>query len=79
MEIVIGLLIGLIGGGATAFVIQNVLLKKKKEQIVREAELEGETIKKDKMLQAKEKFFKLKEEHEESIKEKERRAQSLED
>jgi len=79
MEIVIGLLIGLIGGGASAFVIQNVLLKKKKEQIVREAELEGETIKKDKMLQAKEKFFKLKEEHEESIKEKERRAQSLED
>ena len=79
MEIVLGLLIGLIGGGATAFVIQNVLLKKKKEQIVREAELEGETIKKDKMLQAKEKFFKLKEEHEESIKEKERRAQSLED
>jgi ribonuclease Y len=78
-EIVIGLLIGLIGGGVTAFVIQNVLLKKKKEQIVREAELEGETIKKDKMLQAKEKFFKLKEEHEESIKEKERRAQSLED
>jgi len=79
MEIVIGLLIGLIGGGASAFVIHNVLLKKKKEQIVREAELEGETIKKDKMLQAKEKFFKLKEEHEESIKEKERRAQSLED
>lgn len=79
MEIVIGLLIGLIGGGATAFVIQNVLLKKKKEQIIHEAELEGETIKKDKMLQAKEKFLKLKEEHEESIKEKERRAQSLED
>ncbi|MBI1837195.1 MAG: ribonuclease Y [Flavobacteriia bacterium] len=79
MEIVIGLLIGIIGGVGAAFFIQNVLLKKKKEQIVREAELEGETIKKDKVLQAKETFMKLKEEHEESIKEKERRYQSLED
>ncbi len=79
MVIIVGLLIGLIVGGGVAFFIQNVILKNKKQQIIHEAELEGETIKKDKILQAKEKFLKLKEEHEESIKEKERRFQSLED
>ena len=79
MNIVIGLLLGLIGGGAGAYYVQNVLLKKRKEQIVHEAEVQGESIKKEKMLQAKEQFFKLKEEHEASVKEKDRRFQSLED
>jgi ribonuclease Y len=46
---------------------------------VREAELEGENIKKEKILQAKEKFLKLKEEHEVTMKDKERRLQSTED
>jgi ribonuclease Y len=79
MEIVIGLLIGLIGGGIAAFYVQNNLLKKKKEQIIHEAETEAETIKKEKMLQAKENFLKLKEEHETATKEKDRRLQSMED
>jgi ribonuclease Y len=46
---------------------------------LREAELEGENIKKEKILQAKEKFLKLKEEHENAIKDRERRVQSTED
>ncbi len=75
----IGLVIGLAGGGAGVYVLQNVILKNKRSQIVKEAELEGENIKKDKILQAKEKFLKLKEEHENTIKEKERRLQSTED
>jgi ribonuclease Y len=75
----IGLLIGLAGGGAGVYVLQNVLLKNRRDQIIKEAELEGENIKKDKILQAKEKFFKLKEEHENMIREKERRLQSTED
>lgn len=79
MSLLIGLLIGLAGGGVAAFVIQNVILKNKSSQIVREAELEGENIKKEKILQAKEKFLKLKEEHESTMKEKERRLQSTED
>jgi ribonuclease Y len=79
MELVIGLLIGIGGGGAGVFVLQNVILKSKKEQIIREAELEGENLKKDKILQAKEKFLKLKEEHEVTMKDKERRLQSTED
>ncbi len=79
MELVIGLLIGLTGGGVAGIVIQRVVLKGKSTQIIKEAEIEGENIKKDKILQAKEKFLKLKEEHEGAMKEKERRLQSTED
>ncbi len=79
MELVIGLLMGLGGGSVSVFVIQNVLLKNKRSQIIREAELEAENIKKEKILQAKERFLKLKEDHEVAMKEKERRLQSTED
>jgi ribonuclease Y len=79
MSWIIALLVGVAGGGGAVFVLQNVILKGKRDQLIREAELEGENIKKDKILQAKEKFLKLKEEHEVNIKEKERRMQSNED
>lgn len=79
MSIIIGILIGLVGGGASIYVLQNIATKNKKNQLIREAELEGENIKKEKLLQAKEKFLKLKEEHEEAVKERERRIQSNED
>jgi ribonuclease Y len=79
METLIGIIAGLAGGGIAVFLVQNVLLKKRKEQLIREAELEGENIKKEKILQAKERFLKLKEEHESTMKEKERRLQSAED
>lgn len=79
MELIIGSLIGLLAGGIATFVIQSTLLKKRREQIIKEAELEGEAMKKDKIYQAKEKFLKLKEEHESTMKDRERRMQSLED
>jgi ribonuclease Y len=79
MEIVLGLLGGLIGGGVVMAIVQQSLLKSKREKLIKDAELEGENIKKDKLLQAKENFLKLKEEHEGTIKEKERRIQSGED
>ncbi len=79
MMLIIGLLIGLIGGGIVAFYVQNGLLKKKKDQIIHEAEVEAEAIKKEKILIAKENFLKLKEEHETAVKEKDRKLQSLED
>jgi ribonuclease Y len=79
----LGLIIGLAGGAAggvvIAVVVQSVLLKKRKEQILKDAEKEGETLKKDKVLQAKEKFLKLKEDHERNIKDRERKLQSAED
>lgn len=50
--------------------MNNVVLKKKKEQILKDAEKEGENIKKDKIFQAKERFLQLKAEHEQFINDK---------
>lgn len=79
MNLIIGLLIGVIAGGAGVFVLLNTALKSKRGKILKDAESEGESIKKEKILQAKERFLKLKEEHEETIKQRERKLQSLED
>ncbi|MBQ1279498.1 MAG: DUF3552 domain-containing protein, partial [Bacteroidales bacterium] len=71
LTIVILSLCGAIGGAIAAYyVVNNVVLKKKKEQILKEAETEGENIKKEKIFQAKEKFLQLKSEHEQFINEK---------
>lgn len=79
MEMIIGLAGGLVGGAVIAIVIQSVLLKKRKEQILKDAEKEGENLKQNKILQAKERFLKLKEEHETNMKDRERKLQSSED
>jgi len=79
MGLIIGLLIGLIGGSIAVIIVMNTALKTKREKIVKDAENEGESIKKEKLLQSKEKFLKLKEEHEEAIKQRERKLQSIED
>ena len=79
MELVIGLLVGLFGGSLLTFVINQILLKKKRELIIKEAETQGENMKKEKILQAKEKFLALKEEHETLFKDRERKYQSAED
>ena len=79
MDLLIGIGVGLVGGVVVAIIIQNILLKKRKEQILKEAENEGESIKKDKIIQAKEKFLQLKENHEKTIKDRERKLQSAED
>ncbi len=78
-NILLGILVGILGGGGLAFFIQNVILKKRKEQILKDAENEGEAMKKEKILSAKEKFMKLKEEHETAMKDRERKMQSSED
>ena len=51
-------------------VIRKIVLKGQKEEIIRKAELEAESIKQDKIFQAKEKFLQLKSEHEQYINEK---------
>ncbi|MGM0478977.1 MAG: ribonuclease Y [Bacteroidota bacterium] len=79
MDIVIGIAIGAVGGAVIAVIIQNVVLKSRKMQIIKDAENEGESIKKDKIIQAKEKFLQLKENHEKTIKDRERKLQSAED
>ncbi len=61
--IVIGVVAFILGGGLS-FVLWNIALKKKNAAIINEAKTEAEVIKKDKILQAKEKFLHLKSEHE---------------
>ena len=69
----------LIAGVALGLVVQRIMLKSKADNLIREAETKAESIKKDKMFQAKERFLSLKQEHETKIKERERRIQSTED
>lgn len=76
---IIGAVIGVAVGGGATVAIQAVALKKRRAQLIKEAEMEGEALKKTKMIEAKERFLKLKEEHEEAVKERERRVQSNED
>jgi len=75
---------GTIGGGLTAFLCISVLIfgfvvsyvlwqlsfKKKSRKIIDEAEAEAEVIRKEKILQAKERFLQLKSDHEKVITEK---------
>ncbi len=56
----------LVGIGAGWFILQRAT-KKKCNQIIKEAQAEAEVIKKDKILQAKERFLQLKAEHEKEI------------
>ncbi|MFZ5551592.1 MAG: ribonuclease Y [Bacteroidota bacterium] len=79
LSVVIGAGGGLILGGLLVWLLLNSLLKKRREGIIKEAEKEGENLKKDKLLQAKEKFLQLKEEHEKGVIERERKMQSAED
>ncbi len=73
MGTVIALIAGLLGGfGGAYFVLKNST-KKETEKLISDAEKEAEQIKKDKILQAKEKFFHLKSEHEKEILAKDQR------
>lgn len=67
--VIIGSIAFLLGGGIS-FLLWNFALKKKSERMLSEAKSEAEVIKKDKILQAKEKFFQLKTEHEKHINER---------
>ena len=59
----------ILGFGITYFVI-NVVTKNKSQKLIKEAVAEAEVLKKDKILQAKEKFLQLKTEHEKMINER---------
>ena len=76
--VILSLCGALAGFFAAYYVVNNVVLKKKKEQILKEAETEGENIKKEKIFQAKEKFLQLKSEHEQYINEKNKQISEVE-
>jgi ribonuclease Y len=79
LSITIGVVVGAVVGGIGAFAYLNSANSRKKNGIIKEAEKEAEAIKKDKILQAKEKFLQLKEDHEKVINERNRKLQSSED
>ena len=65
-EIVVGIIAFFVGCIITWLVILKAM-KSRSQKIIKEAEAESEVIKKDKILQAKEKFLQLKSEHEKEI------------
>ncbi|MEN6619158.1 MAG: ribonuclease Y [Rikenellaceae bacterium] len=68
MEIILTILLpALAGFGIAYYVGNNILLKKRREEIIKCAEQDGENIKKEKIFQAKEKFLQLKSDHEQQI------------
>ncbi len=69
--VTIGIAIGaaVAAAGLTIFFINSVN-KKRRQNILKEAEAEGEMIKKEKILQAKEKFIQLKSEHDRTVNER---------
>ena len=77
MEIIY-VIIGALGGGALSYFLWDKTLHAKKKKIIEDSETQGDVIKKDKILQAKEKFFQLKNEHEKYINEKNEKANIIE-
>lgn len=68
--IIVAALGGLVLGALVAFMLIKKSNENKANNIIKEAEAEAEVIKKDKILQAKEKFLQLKAEHEKAISER---------
>ena len=62
----------------TYIFVRRILLKGQKDEIIKKAELEAESIKKEKIFQAKEKFLQLKSEHEHFINEKNKQINEVE-
>jgi len=67
IEIIIGVVVGFLGGGGISFFVVNSKNNGKAKLIIEEAQKNAEQIKKEKILQAKERFIELKSEHEKVI------------
>lgn len=76
------MIIGFAAGAVLALVlyiaIRRAVLKGKKEEILEKAEIEGEKIKNERILQAKEKFLSLRSEHEKAVNESNARMRDAE-
>ena len=74
LAIVLSAVISATVGIGTYIVVTNAITKstvrKRREALIKEAEAEGEMIKKEKILQAKEKFIQLKSEHDRTVNER---------
>ena len=79
MYVLVASLAGVAVGGGFTWVVFNNILKNKKEGILAEATKEGDTIKEKKILQAKEKFLEMKNQHENEVRERNKKLQQGED
>ena len=70
LNLFIGVSIGIISGVFIGYFIVNKVINKRQREIIKKAKQEAESIKKDKILQAKEKFIELKAAHEQVIQQK---------
>ncbi len=75
---IIGTVAGFVGGGAVSYLLWDKALKAKKTKLITEAEAEGEVMRKEKILQAKEKYLQLKVEHERISNERNQKILALE-
>src|SRR6201993_4462861 len=79
---IIAISVALIGGLVIGFILANSRLNKtgqqEKENLIKEAELKNEAVKQEKILQAKEKFFQLKTQHDKQVAEKNQELQKRE-
>lgn len=79
---IIFIAVALIGGVVAGFIMANSRLNKssvlEKENLIKQAELKAETLKQEKMLQAKEKFLQLKAEHDKMVNERNQQLSLLE-
>ena len=67
---ILSAVVGAVLALGTYIFVRKILLKGQKEEIIKKAELEAESIKKEKIFQAKEKFLSLKSGHEQYINER---------
>ena len=70
LSILIGFIVGAVLALAASILIRRYILKGKRDEILEKAEVEGEKIKNERILQAKEKYLSLKSEHEKMVNEK---------
>jgi len=79
---IIAISVALIGGLVVGFILANSRLNKsgqqEKDNLIKEAELKNEAVKQEKILQAKEKFFQLKTQHDKQVAEKNQELQKRE-
>jgi ribonuclease Y len=70
---IVMLIVGVGVGAAVTYVLLNSALKAKSEQVLKDAQAQAELVKKNKEVEAKERFIQLKGEHEKEVNEKNRR------
>lgn len=79
---IIFIVVALIGGVIAGFVMANSRLNKssvlEKENLIKQAEVKAESLKQEKILQAKEKFLQLKSEHDKAVNERNQQLSQLE-